>query len=85
MQLFKKIPLITSKFLLIACTTSLVFKLLLVKQDTSKEKNLEEKLYDAIESDEILGTAFSNPIYEAAIKAWLPFLDENGFLDCLIT
>lgn len=81
----KKIGFITSKYLLIACTTSLIFKLLLVKQYTSKEINLEETLYDSIGSKEMLRKAFSNPIYETAIKAWLPFLDENGFLDCLIT
>lgn len=67
-----------------ACATCLIFSLSIVKSDSSDELNLETFVANAADNSQMLLRAFVNPSYVAAVKAFLPFLDERGFLDALI-
>ena len=58
--------------------------LAMAKYESAEEINLERLLMDENNS-ELLKRFYNIENYKKALKLWLPFLNDRGFLDCLIT
>lgn len=65
----------------------IIFMLFIFKYDSSEELNLQ-MIMGQVEDEEELKKFYTriyrNKTYTKAIKTWLPFLNERGFLDCML-
>jgi hypothetical protein len=62
----------------------MMFVLFIAKYDGSDDLDLQ-KIMDPDKMDiEIVHNAFNNEIYKKALKTWLPFLNNRGYLDTLL-
>lgn len=61
-----------------------MFLLFIVKYDSNVEFSIEQ-LMTGGDNPEMIERIYNNDKYKKAIKLWLPFLDERGFLDTLIS
>lgn len=60
----------------------LIMILFVVKYSSNEEINMEIIMSGGDAS--MIDRIYNNENYKKAVKSWLPFLDERGFLDTLI-
>lgn len=68
-------------------TVCILFLLFIFKYDSSEELNLQMimgQVDDVEELEKMYIWIYRNETYKKAIKTWLPFLNEKGFLDCML-
>jgi hypothetical protein len=69
--------------LLLLAATSILFIMFVTKYESSEEMNLETMM--STESPpEFYHRIYRNETFKKAVKMWLPFLDERGYLDVML-
>ena len=77
------LKMISCSYVYFAACCCLFFILAIAKYEAAEEINLDRLLMDE-DNSELLKKFYNNENYKKALKLWLPFLNERGFLDCLI-
>lgn len=62
----------------------MMFILSIVKHDSADDLDMTVLTSGSEEGFKMLIKCYQNENYKKALTAWLPFLDERGFLDTLI-
>ena len=60
-----------------------MFILFVVRNNSNEEMSIENMMTGG-DNTEMMHKIYNNENYKKAIKLWLPFLNERGFLDTLI-
>ena len=61
-----------------------MFIMFVTKYDSSEEISLEDMMKAENPDPNLYLRAYRNENYKKAIKLWLPFLDERGYLDTML-
>lgn len=69
---------------LFSVSTSIMFIMFVTKYDSSEEINLEQMMQAEYPDPSFYHRIYRNENYKRALKLWLPFLDERGYLDTLL-
>lgn len=70
--------------LLFPVAVSLLFILFITKYDSEEEINMEYVIGNSEKDREFYNRIYGNETYKKALKIWLPFLDERGYLDAFM-
>ncbi|KAL7041202.1 hypothetical protein ACKWTF_000677 [Chironomus riparius] len=62
----------------------MMFVMFIAKYDSPQDLDITQIFEQTKDSPGMFEAAFKNPIYQAAFKSWLPFLDKRGYLDAFL-
>jgi hypothetical protein len=62
----------------------MMFVLFIAKYDSTEDLDLSQIMNPDNFDPKVMHAAFNNQIYKDALKTWLPFLNNRGYLDTLL-
>ena len=60
-----------------------MFVLFVCKLNSEKEVSMDQLFKGGDEAEALLKVIYNNEIFAKAIKTWLPFLNERGYLETM--